>query len=397
MGSPAALFPPGPPGTGPSSADPPTADLPADRPADPPTADLSAAPPAAPLPAAAPLPTGFSTVAVLLFDQIPLFEASVPIAVFGERREGMPEFDVRAVAAEGGPVRTDAGMTLAAPYALDAVDDADLVIVPTWRNPSAGRPPSPEALESLRRAHGRGATVVSLCLGTFVLAATGLLDGRPATTHWRYAGLLASAYPRVEVRPDVLYVDEGDILTSAGSTGGIDLCLHLVRRAYGTQVANTIARSLVTPPHRAGGQAQYIDHPVPAPAAGDPFGDVLDWALRHLDRELSVDALAARALMSRRTFDRRFRRATGTTPAQWLLHQRVLHARRLLETTAEPVEQVARRSGFASAVALRPHFRRQVGVSPTAYREAFGPDGADGADGPERTGHAIGANLSVVG
>nr|BFE82989.1 hypothetical protein GCM10020093_055900 [Planobispora longispora] len=221
--------------------------------------------------------------------------------------------------------------------------------------------------------------MVSLCLGTFVLAASGLLDGRPATTHWRYAGLLASMHPRVEVRPDVLYVDEGDILTSAGSTGGIDLCLHLVRRSHGAQAANSIARGLVTPPHRAGGQAQYIDHPVPAPAAGDPFGDTLDWALRRLDRELTVDDLAARALMSRRTFDRRFRQATGTTPAQWLLHQRVLHAQRLLETTAEPVELVARKSGFASAVALRPHFRRQVGVSPTAYRETFGTGGADGA------------------
>ncbi|MFC4060739.1 GlxA family transcriptional regulator [Planomonospora corallina] len=323
-------------------------------------------------------PAPFSTVAVLLFDEIPLFEASVPIAVFGERRPGTPEFEVRAVAAEGGPVRTDAGLTLDAPYGLAAAEDADLVIVPTWRSPLSPRPPSPEALDVLRRAHARGATVVSLCLGTFVLAATGLLDGRPATTHWRYTDLLASMHPRVEVRPDVLYVDEGDILTSAGSTGGIDLCLHLVRRSYGTRVAGTIARSLVTPPHRAGGQAQYIDHPVPAPATGDPLGDVLDWALRHLEEELTVDALAARALMSRRTFDRRFRQATGTTPAQWLLHQRVLHAQRLLETTDEPVERIARRAGFASAVALRPHFRRRVGISPAAYRSAFGgpPAGA---------------------
>ncbi|OUC88245.1 GlxA family transcriptional regulator [Streptosporangium minutum] len=331
---------------------------------------------------------GFTTVAVVLFDEIPLFEASVPIAVFGERLGGPPEFDVRAVAAEGGPVRTDAGIALAAPYGLDAVDEADLVIVPTWRRP-LGRPPAREALEALRRAHERGATVVGLCLGTFVLAAAGLLDGRTATTHWRYAPLLASAYPRVQVEPDVLYVDEGDILTSAGSAGGIDLCLHLIRRTYGSRTANDIARSLVVPPHRAGGQAQYIDHPVPAPADGDPLGEALDWALRHLDQELSVDALSARALMSRRTFDRRFRQVTGTTPTQWLLHQRVLHAQRLLETTREPVERVARSVGFASAVALRPHFRRQVGVSPTAYRETFGGPGATGATAPAAERRAV--------
>ncbi|WP_084780661.1 GlxA family transcriptional regulator [Planobispora rosea] len=334
---------------------------------------------------------GFSTVAVLMFDRIPLFEASVPIAVFGERRDDRPEFEVRVISAEGGPVRSDAGVTLAAPYGLDAVEGADLVIVPTWRRPSGGDPPADEALEALHRAQAGGATVASLCLGTFVLAAAGLLDGRPATTHWRYAGLLASMHPRVEVRPDVLYVDDGDILTSAGGTGGIDLCLHLVRRSHGALAANSIARGLVTPPHRAGGQAQYIDRPVPAPATGDPFGDILGWALRHLDRELTVDDLAARALMSRRTFDRRFRRTTGTTPAQWLLHQRVLHAQRLLETTAEPVERVARRVGFASAVALRPHFRRQVGVSPTAYREAFGTGAADGAH-PAASGAHLVAN-----
>lgn len=315
---------------------------------------------------------GFRTIAVMMFDEIPLFEASVPIAVFGERRAGAPEFDIRAVSAEGGPVRTDAGIALSAPYGLDAVDEADLVIVPTWRHP-LNRPPADDALKALREAHHRGATVVGLCLGTFVLAAAGLLDGRPAATHWRYAPLLASRYPTIKVEPDVLYVDEGDVLTSAGSAGGIDLCLHLVRRTYGHRVANDIARSMVVPPHRAGGQAQYIDHPVPLPETGDSLGETLEWTLRNLDRELTVDTLSSHAMMSRRTFDRRFRQATGTTPTQWLLHQRVLHAQRLLETTADPVELVARRSGFASAVALRPHFRRQVGVSPTTYRQSFGP------------------------
>lgn len=313
----------------------------------------------------------FRSIAVLLFDQVPLFEASVPIAVFSERYNGLPEFDVRAVAAEGGRIKSNAGLELAAPYTLDAVEDADLVIVPTWRRPPDEQPPQ-AALEALRRAHARGATVVSLCLGTFVLAASGLLDGLPATTHWRYAPLLAQAYPKVDVRPDVLYVDQGTILTSAGSAGGIDLCLHLVRRAYGSKAANDIARGMVVPPHRSGGQAQYIDHPVPAPVTSDPLGAALDWALRHLDEEITVDVLAAKATMSRRTFDRHFRQVNGTTPTQWLLHQRVLHAQRLLETTDEPVERVARSVGFASAVALRPHFRRQVGVSPAAYRLSFG-------------------------
>ncbi|MFI6323908.1 GlxA family transcriptional regulator [Nonomuraea sp. NPDC050556] len=313
----------------------------------------------------------FRTVAVVLFDEIPLFEASVPIAVFGEGRGELPDFEVRAIAAEGGPVRTDVGLSLAAPYGLDAVEDADLVIVPTWRRPPDERPPR-AALDALVSAHRRGATVVSLCLGTFVLAAAGLLDGLPATTHWRYAPLLARTFPQVDVRPDVLYVDEGRILTSAGSAGGIDLCLHLVRRAYGSKAANDIARGMVVPPHRAGGQAQYIDHPVPAPVSGDPLSEALDWAVAHLHEEVTVDALASRATMSRRTFDRRFRQVTGTTPTQWLLHQRILGAQRLLETTDEPVERVARRVGFASAVALRPHFRRQVGVSPATYRESFG-------------------------
>jgi transcriptional regulator GlxA family with amidase domain len=251
------------------------------------------------------------------------------------------------------------------------VEDADLVIVPTYRLPPE-EPPSAVALDALRAAHERGAVVAGLCLGTFVLAAAGLLKGRRASTHWSHASRLASLHPDVDVRTEALYVDEGRILTSAGSAGGIDLCLHLVRREHGADIAAAIARRLIVAPHRAGGQAQFVDHPMPAAGGDDTLGTTLDWAVRHLDQPLTADLLAARALMSRRTFDRRFREVTGTSPARWLLHQRVMHAQRLLETSEIPIEQVARRSGFASAVALRPHFRRLVGLSPAAYRQSLG-------------------------
>jgi transcriptional regulator GlxA family with amidase domain len=314
----------------------------------------------------------FHQVAVLLFDRVPLFESSVPIAVFGEKRPGLPAFDVRVVNADGGSaIRTNAGVALSAPYGLDAVEDADLVIVPTYRLPPE-EPPSAAALDALRAAHERGAIVAGLCLGTFVLAAAGLLKGRRASTHWSRASQLASLHPDVDVRTEALYVDEGRILTSAGSAGGIDLCLHLVRRERGADIAAAIARRLIVAPHRAGGQAQFVDHPMPAAGGDDTLGTTLDWAVRHLDQPLTADLLAARALMSRRTFDRRFREVTGTSPARWLLHQRVMHAQRLLETSEIPIEQVARRSGFASAVALRPHFRRLVGLSPAAYRQSLG-------------------------
>lgn len=314
----------------------------------------------------------FHRVAVVLFDRTPMFESSVPISVFGEDRPGLPSFDLRVVCGDGGgQVRTNAGIRLATPYGLDEVAGSDLVIVPTYRRPPDEPPPGP-ALDALRAAHERGAIVAGLCLGTFVLAAAGLLRDRAASTHWAYAALLAGLHPDVSVRTEDLYVDEGRVLTSAGSAGGIDLCLHLVRREFGAAAATAIARRMVVAPQRAGGQAQFVEHPVPERAADDPLGTTLEWAVRHLDRPLDADALAARALMSRRTFDRRFREATGTSPARWLLHQRVLHAQRLLETSAIPVDQVARRSGFSSAVALRPHFRRLVGLSPAAYRQSFG-------------------------
>jgi transcriptional regulator GlxA family with amidase domain len=313
----------------------------------------------------------FSRVAVLVFDRAPIFETSVPLSVFGVDRpgSGAPRFELFAVAGDVRPARTTGGIQLAAPHGLDALGRAEVVVVPSWRDP-AERPPQP-VLDALVTAHARGATVVGLCLGAFVLAAAGLLDGRRAATHWFYASALAREFPQVRVDPAVLFVDDGDVLTSAGTAAGIDACLHLVRTAHGARAAAAIARRMVVAPQRAGGQAQFIDRPVPERHDADPLSGVLSYALAHLSEELDVAQLATRARMSRRTFDRRFRLLTGTSPHQWLLHQRILAAQRLLEDTDLPVDAVATKVGFGTGVSLRPHFRRVVGVGPQAYRAAF--------------------------
>ena len=266
-------------------------------------------------------------------------------------------------------MRTTAGIRLDAPHALEVVLDVDVVVVPTWRDPAEA--PPERVLEVLRAAHDRGVVVVGLCLGAFVLAAAGLLDGRRAATHWRFASEFAAAHPTVEVDSSVLFVDHGDVLTSAGTAAGIDACLHLVRSAHGARAADAIARRMVVSPLRAGGQSQYIDHTVPEEHADADLAPLLADAIEHLHDDHDVDTLAARANMSRRTFDRQFRAQTGTSPHQWLLHHRVMSAQRLLESTDLPVEAVARECGFGTAVSLRPHFRRIVGVSPQTYRTTF--------------------------
>jgi transcriptional regulator GlxA family with amidase domain len=308
-------------------------------------------------------------VAVAVCDGVSVFELGVVCEVFGMDRSdaGLPAYDFAVCAAEPGPLRSGGGFAITPDHGLDRLAAADLVAVPHWR--SLDEPPPPALLAALRSVVDRGGRVMSVCSGAFVLAAAGLLDGRRATTHWRYAAALAARYPLVDVDPNVLYVDAGPVLTSAGTAAGIDLCLHLVREEHGTAVANAVARRMVVPPHRDGGQAQYVEAPVPAPRRDD-LGEVLDWAVAHLDTPLSVDALAARALMSPRTFARRFRATTGTTPYAWLLHQRTLLAQRLLEA-GHGVEEVARRSGFGSAATLREHFARARGTSPSAYQRAF--------------------------
>jgi transcriptional regulator GlxA family with amidase domain len=310
-------------------------------------------------------------VATLVGDGVPEFEMAVACEVFGYDRSalagGRPWY--RHVLAAAGPdVRTMHGLRVDPKPGLAALRKADTIVVAPWRNADVVVPD--QVLDALRAAHKRGTRILSICSGAFVLAATGLLDGRRATTHWAYVEEFARRFPAVKLDPSVLYVDDGELLTAAGTAAGIDLCLHIVRLDYGAEVANAVARRMVVPPHRDGGQAQYINQPVPA-CTDDPIGRVLDWALERLDESLSVDDLAERAGMSPRTFARRFGLATGTTPHQWLLTNRVLLAQRLLETTDDPVELVARACGFGTAAALRVHFQKVVGTAPLAYRRVF--------------------------
>ncbi|MCK1798592.1 helix-turn-helix domain-containing protein [Streptomyces sp. XM4193] len=314
-------------------------------------------------------------VAVLLFGGGPIFESSIPLSVFGIDRQdaGVPRYRLLVCAGEDGPLRTTGGLELTTPHGLDAIARAGTIVVPAWR--SITQPPPPAAVEALRRAHQEGARIMGLCTGAFVLAAAGLLDGRPATTHWMYAPTLAKRYPAVHVDPRELYVDDGDILTSAGTAAGIDLCLHVVRTDHGAEAAGALARRLVVPPRRGNaadmGQLHRLDRSLPEEIGTDPLAEVVAWALEHLHEQFDVETLAARAYMSRRTFDRRFRTLTGSAPLQWLITQRVLQAQRLLETTDYSVDEVAARCGFRSPVALRGHFRRQLGSSPAAYRAAY--------------------------
>jgi transcriptional regulator GlxA family with amidase domain len=313
------------------------------------------------------------TVALVVFDRVPTFEMAVPCEVFGTDRSaaGLPNYRLLICAAEPGPLRASAGFNIEAPFGLGDLRDADTVVVPAWRDHNEAPPET--LLEALRQSHRRGARVAALCQGAFVLAHAGLLDGLRATTHWVYADDLARRFPRIEVDPSVLYVDEGRILTSAGTAAAIDLCLHMVRNDHGAGVANAFARRMVVSPHRDGGQSQYARAPV-AREPGGPLAETLEWASANLGEPLTVARLSAHARMSERTFARRFREATGTTPLRWLLGQRVLAAQGMLETSGAPVDEIARDCGFGTGAALRVHFKRSVGVSPAAYRRTFGQD-----------------------
>ncbi len=319
---------------------------------------------------AKPLPA--ERIAVLAISPVPMFELSVACEVYGIDRSdvGVPRFELRICAAEPGPVSTRHGFTLDTRYGLDGLAWADTVIVPGWPRSKGERPPE-AVLDAVRAAHARGTRLVSFCSGSFVLAAAGILDGQRATTHWMYAAEMARHYPEIALDPSVLYVGDGQVFTSAGTAAGIDLCLHLIREDYGAQVANTIARRMVVPPHREGGQAQFVDAPLPAIAGSDDLATTLDWAVTHLDEPITVSDLASRASMSPRTFARHFRETTGTTPLQWLVAQRVLLAQRLLETTNASVDLVAERCGLGSAANLRAHLGRRLGVAPSNYRETF--------------------------
>jgi AraC family transcriptional activator FtrA len=310
-------------------------------------------------------------VATLVLPHVNAFELSVACEVFGLER---PELDVEwyrhvVCTPDGAAVPVGGGFVLAAPSGLEAVDEADTVVVPGV--PDVHGDVDPKVTDALARAQRRGARLVSFCSGAFALAHAGVLDGRAATTHWMYTAELARAFPQVEVRPDVLYVDAGDVLTSAGTAAGIDLALYLVRRDHGADVANAVARRMVVPPHRDGGQAQFVTRPVPEPDDCGHLGATLDWMVAHLHEPLTIVAMANHALLSPRTFARRFRAATGATPHDWLTARRVEHAQRLLEASELPIDQVAGACGLGSAANLRLHFRRLLGTSPTNYRRAF--------------------------
>ncbi|MGB8651116.1 MAG: helix-turn-helix domain-containing protein [Mycobacteriales bacterium] len=313
-----------------------------------------------------------TNVVAVVCDGFAAFELGVVCEVFGLDRtdQGLPRYDFAVVAAEEPPLTSGQGYRLDTDHRLDRVAAADLVCIPAWRSIDE-RPPEP-LLCAVREAVARGARVLSVCSGAFVLAAAGLLDGRRATTHWRYAETLAARYPAIDVDPDVLYVDDGPVVTSAGTAAGIDACLHVIRQEHGVAVANAIARRMVVPPFRDGGQAQYVEAPVPLQrrAGTDELATLLDWAVTHLHEDLGVEDLARRAHMSPRTFARRFREATGTTPHRWVLAQRVGHAQQLLEQGLS-VEEVARRAGFGSAATLRSAFSRERGISPAGYARTF--------------------------
>ena len=311
------------------------------------------------------------SVSALVLDGLAIFEFGVICEVFGIDRsaDGVPNFDFKVCGPEAGkPLRTSVGATITADHGLDDLVGADLVAIPAISSQYGGY--LPEALEVVRKAADSGSIILTVCSGAFVAGAAGLLDGRPCTTHWMHADELARMYPTAKVDRNVLFVDDGNLITSAGTAAGIDACLHLVRRELGSEVTNKIARRMVVPPQRDGGQRQYIDQPIPV-RCSEGFAPHLDWILTNLHRPHTVATLATRAHMSARTFARRFVEETGRTPMQWVTDQRVLYARRLLEETDLDIDRIADRSGFGTATLLRHHFRRIIGVTPSDYRRRF--------------------------
>jgi len=307
-------------------------------------------------------------VVVLVYDGLCTFEFGIAVEMFGLARPELAEwYDFRLCAVDRGPMRADGGLRVLADGGLEQLATAGTIIVPGWRGVDA-TPPAP-LLDALRAAHARGARLLSYCSGVFVLAATGLLDGHRATTHWRYVDALTQRYPQVFIEPDVLYVDEGSLLTSAGSAAALDLSLHLIRRDYGPEIANTVARRAVVPAHRDGGQAQFIQSPLPAQGVG--LAKLLDWMRRHMDQPQPISVLAARARMSERTLLRRFEETTGCSPKQWLTRERLGRARELLEGSEMGVERIAEVCGFGSTDTLRHHFRLHLQLSPARYRDRF--------------------------
>ncbi|MDN8549068.1 helix-turn-helix domain-containing protein [Microbacterium sp. NM3R9] len=309
-------------------------------------------------------------VAIYAFDGATMFHLSTPQLVFDEvRRQGVADWTCTLFSDRAGSIRTAEGYTVEGVQGLAAMDEADMVVLPSWER--RGKEVSPELRRSLQDAHQRGVFIAGLCLGAIVVADAGILAGRTAVTHWQAADELAARHPDITVDASALYVDLGDVLTSAGTASGLDACLHIVRTRLGADTANHVARSLVVAPHRDGGQAQYIERPVAPNVGGHPVADSLEWALTHLAMEIDVEQLASRAHMSRRSYVRAFRAATGTTPAAWVRSRRLDETRRLLETTDLSIDQIADASGFGSPVTLRQNFLAAFGCTPSSYRRRF--------------------------
>lgn len=308
-------------------------------------------------------------VAVLAYRGMATFELGIVVELFGlPRPEFLEWYRFKVCALEPGSLPATGGLAIRTRHGLEALSRAGTIVIPGWRTDE--QPPE-RLIRLLRRAHARGARLVSICSGAFVLAATGLLNGRRATTHWRYATKLAQMYPEISVQPSVLYVDEGDLLTSAGSAAGIDLCLHVVRKDFGEYVANQVARRLVVYPHRDGGQAQFVEHAVPKDDESSWLAPLLEWTEKHLEEEISVERLAKQAGMSKRTLSRRFAERAGSSPVDWLIGLRLARAKQLLEKTTRSIDEVSADSGFGSAPTLRHHFRERLDTNPIAYRSHF--------------------------
>ena len=322
-------------------------------------------------------------VTVLAYDGMSAFELGIVTEAFGLPRPelGVAWYDLAICTERAAPVRLIGGATLSTVSDLAVLSSADTVIIPGVGDVDGDI--SPELITALRRAHERGARIVSICSGAFALAAAGLLDGRRAATHWTYAELLQRRFPQVRVDPDVLYVDDGDVLTSAGSAAGLDLCVHLIRKDFGPSIANALARRLVIPPHREGGQKQFVETPVTDDIDDDRITQSMTWALAHLDRPMTVENLASQAHMSTRTYLRHFKLSTGTSPIRWLIAQRIQASLPLLETTTASIGDIAVAAGFETAVTYRHHFARAMQTSPSAYRRAFRSTDAAQAPGRE--------------
>lgn len=309
-------------------------------------------------------------VVAIAYDGLCTFEFGIAVEIFGLPRPELevPWYDFRACSVDDGPASATGGVSLNISHGIEALAWADTIVVPGWRHGEDEAVPA-SLRGAVRAARNRGVRLVSICSGVFVLAAAGVLDGRRATTHWRHVARLRTLFPRITVEPDSLYVDEGQVLTSAGSAAGLDLCIHIVRCDHGPEVANSVARRLVLPTHRDGGQTQYI--PKPVAGDGEAIGPLIDWLRGNLQADHTVTTMASRAHQSERTFVRRFKEATGLPPHAWLIRERIGRARELLETTGLNMEQIAVQSGFATSETLRHHFRKTMKASPSQYRRSF--------------------------